>query len=73
MNKKLLAVIADYKPGMLLVLTGDNITVETLKTIKKTGIIIANWFTDSVIAPVRRGFVEETSPFYDYFFCIDSP
>lgn len=72
MEKSLLATAKEYKPDILFVLMGDTIFSQTLEAIKKTGVITVNWFHDSVIHPIRKEFVENISPYYDYFFMIDS-
>lgn len=72
MNISLYNTALSYKPDLTLILTGETITTETLHNIRKEGIIVANWFMDSVSSPHRRSFVEEISPSYDFFFIIDS-
>jgi len=72
MNESLLEITREYRPDILLVLMGDTIFPETLEKIKKSGITAVNWFHDSVLAPIRKDFVQEISPYYDYFFVIDS-
>ncbi len=72
MNNLLLKVIEEYQPDIFFVLMGDGIFPRTLEKIKKTGIVTVNWFHDSVIAPIRKNFVENVSKYYDYFFMIDS-
>ncbi|MDO9565590.1 MAG: glycosyltransferase [Candidatus Desulfaltia sp.] len=72
MNKSLLTVAKEYRPDILFVLMGDTIFPETLDKIKKSGITTVNWFHDSVLAPIRKDFVQEITPYYDYFFIIDS-
>jgi len=72
MNRELLLAVKRFRPDVLFVLMGDSITVETLKAVRQMGIVTVNWFHDSVLAPIRKPFVEEVSPFYDYFFMVDS-
>jgi len=74
MNRSLLATTKEYRPDILFVLMGDTIFPKTLKKIKKLGIIIVNWFLDTVIDPrcQRISLVEHISPYCDYFFIIDS-
>ncbi len=72
MNKSLLAVTREYRPHILLVLTGDNIFTETLEEIKKSGITTVNWFTDPVLDPGRKDFARNISAYYDYFFIFES-
>jgi len=72
MNQRLSEVIKDSKPDVMLVLMGETISPETLRKAKKQGVVVANWFHDTVLAPQRRDFVQEISPFYDYFFIVDS-
>ncbi|MBU2573290.1 MAG: glycosyltransferase [Elusimicrobia bacterium] len=72
MNKELLLAVERFRPDVLFVLMGDSITPETLRQVRQMGVVTVNWFHDSVLAPIRRPFVEEVSPFYDYFFMIDS-
>lgn len=71
MNKALSLALKEKKPDVLLVLLGDGITAATLQKARADGIITVNWFPDPVLAPTRRGLVEESSPFYDYFFMFD--
>jgi len=72
MNRELLEAAGRFRPEVLFVLMGESITPETLARVRRMGIITVNWFHDSVLAPSRKHFVEETSPFYDHFFMIDS-
>ena len=72
MNRSLLGKIADYKPDILLILMGDTISALTLKEAKKHGAIIVNWFHDPILAPTRKNFIVENSPYYDYFFMVES-
>jgi len=72
MNISLYNTALSYKPDVVLILTGETITKETLHKIRKEGIVIANWFMDSVYSPHRKSLVEEISPCYDFFFIIDS-
>jgi spore maturation protein CgeB len=72
MNTSLLNTALTYKPQLALILTGETITIETLQKIRDEGIAIANWFMDSVYSPHRKSFAEGISPYYDFFFIIDS-
>lgn len=72
MNISLFNTALAYKPDLALILTGEAITTETLRKMKEEGIVIANWFMDSIYSPHRKSFVEEISPYYDFFFIIDS-
>jgi spore maturation protein CgeB len=72
MNISLYNTVLSYKPDLALILAGETITTETLSKIRKDGIVTANWFMDSVYSPHRKSFVEEISPYYDFFFIIDS-
>jgi len=72
MNKLLPIAAEEYQPDILFVLMGDTIFPETLEKIKKSGITTVNWFHDSVLEPLRKDFVQKISPYYDYFFMIDS-
>jgi spore maturation protein CgeB len=72
MNKLLLKVTEEYRPNIFFVLMGDGILSQTLEKIKNMGITTVNWFHDSVLAPIRKDFVENISKYYDYFFMIDS-
>lgn len=72
MNRCLLKAAEEEKPDVLFVLMGETILPETLCKIRKLGIITVNWFHDSVLHPMRRDFVQTVSPYYDYFFMIDS-
>lgn len=72
MNKSLLASTKEYQPDVLLVLMGDTIFQETLGRIREQGVITVNWFHDTVLASIRKDFVQDISPYYDYFFIIDS-
>ncbi len=72
MNKSLLVVTREYRPQILLVLTGDGIFPQTLEKIKKSGITTVNWFTDPVLDPSRKDFARNISAYYDYFFMIES-
>jgi spore maturation protein CgeB len=72
MNMSLYNAVLSYKPDLALILAGETITTETLYKIRKEGIVTANWFMDSVYSPHRKSFVEEISPYYDFFFMIDS-
>lgn len=72
MNQSLFNMVKEYRPDVLLVLMGENIFSETLEKIKQFGIITVNWFHDSVLASIRKDFVENISKYYDYFFIIDS-
>ncbi|MDP2939662.1 MAG: glycosyltransferase [Candidatus Omnitrophota bacterium] len=74
MNRALLEEVRQFKPDIMLVLMGDNISATTLEEIKRQGIITANWFTDTVIDPrgERMSFVQQIAPHYDYFFIYDS-
>lgn len=72
MNQSLVDIVKSYHPDVLLVLMGENILPETLKEIKQFGTITVNWFHDSVLASIRKDFVQDISPYYDYFFIIDS-
>ena len=71
MNRSLLETVRRYRPDILLILTGEIICPETLKEIKKSNVVIANWFTDSVLDPYRANFIRETSEYYDYFFIVE--
>lgn len=72
MNQSLLRKTREFKPDILFVLMGDTIFPETLKKIKAQGIITVNWFLDSVLASIRKDVAQEVSPFYDYFFIVDT-
>jgi len=72
MNRTLLKIAREHHLDVLFVLMGDDILPETLENIKKLGTITVNWFHDSVLAPIRKDFVEDISKYYDYFFMIDS-
>ncbi len=72
MNQSLLVIAKEYRPDILFVLMGDTIFPEILEKIKKSGVTTVNWFHDSVLAPIRKDFVQEIAPYYDYFFIIDS-
>lgn len=72
MNSSLLTIAEEYQPDALLVLMGDTILPQTLGKIRKQGTITINWFQDTVLAPMRKDFVQAISPYYDYFFMIDS-
>ena len=72
MNAALVQAVERFRPEVLFVLMGESITAETLQRARALGVVTVNWFHDSVLAPVRRPFVEDISPFYDFFFMIDS-
>ena len=72
MNQRLSQLVKDYKPDILFVLMGDTISSRILKEAREQGVVTANWFHDTVLAPIRKDFVLNTSPDYDYFFIIDS-
>jgi len=71
-NQNLSDFVKDYKPDMMFVLMGDTISSRILKEARQQGVVIANWFHDTVLAPTRKDFVLNISPAYDYFFMIDS-
>jgi len=71
-NRMLSEKVKEGQPDIMLVLMGDTISPKTLEEIKKQGVILVNWFHDTVLAPIRKDFVENVSPYYDYFFIIDS-
>lgn len=71
LTRDLFKKISDFCPDVLLVLKGENIGCSILKQIRDRGIITANWFMDTVISPYYRPFVEEISPYYDFFFIVD--
>ncbi len=72
MNHRLIEVAKECRPDVMLVLLGDTISGETMKEIKQLGIVTANWFHDTVLAPQRKEFVKLNSSYYDYFFTVDS-
>ncbi len=75
MNKSLLAITKEYQPDIVFFLMAGTIFpifLETLGKIKKSRITTVNWFHDTVLAPICKDYVQESSPYYDYFFIIDS-
>jgi spore maturation protein CgeB len=72
MNQRLSELVKDYKPDVMFVLMGDNISSRILKEARQQGVVTANWFHDTVLAPTRKDFVLNMSSDYDYFFIIDS-
>ncbi|MCM8804959.1 MAG: glycosyltransferase [Candidatus Omnitrophica bacterium] len=72
LNFSLREIVNEYRPEIVIVFKGTNITSETLKYIKsKTGAKLLNWYGDSLISGGAKEFVEEISQYYDYFFIID--
>jgi spore maturation protein CgeB len=72
MNQRLSELARDYKPDIMFVLMGDTISSRVLQEARQQGVVTANWFHDTVLAPTRKDFVLNTASDYDYFFIIDS-
>ena len=69
-NKNLLATVGQFKPDILFVSVGENISPETITLIKSRGVKTANWFTDFIS---HWHIIKKLAPVYDYFFCPDPP
>lgn len=67
MNHRLSEKVKEYQPDIILVLLGDTIFPKTLEEIRKQGVIIVNWFPDTVLAPIRKDFVQNISSYYTIF------
>lgn len=72
MNQALSLTLEEKRPDVFFALLGDGITPRTLQKARSGGAVTVNWFPDPVLAPTRKNFVEEVSPYYDYFFMFDS-
>ncbi|MEW6075715.1 MAG: glycosyltransferase [Candidatus Omnitrophota bacterium] len=72
-NQALLSLVSQERPDIVLVLCGENISAETLDSIRsKFSVPVANWFYDSLLVPARRALLSELPQHYDYFFIIDT-
>ncbi|MCX5700367.1 MAG: glycosyltransferase [Candidatus Omnitrophica bacterium] len=72
-NRMLLDRSVKFKPDILLVLCGENISLDTLIKIKNvSGTFTVNWFYDTLISPHRESLVRSVLPCYDYLFIVDS-
>lgn len=72
-NDRLMANVRAFRPDLLLVLLGENITADTLESVRSAGVITANWLFDSIILPHRLFFMRQIAKSYDHIFLIDSP
>jgi spore maturation protein CgeB len=72
LNKELLNTVREFRPDIILVIKGDSLFIDTLKTIRKIGSpLIINWYADSILSPNRKEFIYSFMKLYDFFFLID--
>ncbi|MCX5680001.1 MAG: glycosyltransferase [Candidatus Omnitrophica bacterium] len=72
-NKGLADFARAYKPDLLLALLGENIMPETLKAVKMTGTVTANWLFDTLHSSRSMTIAKEGRHDYDHLFVIDDP
>ncbi|MDD5044346.1 MAG: glycosyltransferase [Candidatus Omnitrophica bacterium] len=71
-NTLLYGKAASFKPDLLLVLCGENISSETILRLKHDlGITSANWFHDTLLSEARQELIFSVLPVYDYLFIVD--
>jgi spore maturation protein CgeB len=72
-NQMLLELAFSFKPDILLVLCGENISGETLERIRRElKTVTVNWFHDTLLLPYRQTLLRSIAPIYDFVFIIDS-
>lgn len=72
-NQMLLELAFSFKPQILLVLCGENISGETLERIRRElKTVTVNWFYDTLLLPHRQILLRSIAPFYDFVFIVDS-
>lgn len=72
-NRRLLELAANYRPDLLLVLFGENISPETVLKIKdRFGATTVNWMHDTLLLPPCLDLLKATYSCYDHIFIVDS-
>ncbi len=71
-NQRLMERLDLYKPDLLLVFCGENISAETINAAHQKGIVTVNWFHDSLLYASRQALVNNILPAYDHCFLVDS-
>ena len=69
LNRALVAEAGRLRPDLLLVLAGITILPETIKSIRRKGVMTVNWFADY---PAHFDYTMTVAPAYDRFFVSDS-
>lgn len=64
-NKQLIQAISRWKPDIVFVIKGAEITAKTLKQIRKSKIVLINWYPDAMD---YWEWIKNYSLYYDYFF-----
>lgn len=69
-NAQLLQIVQSWKPDMVFIIKGSNITIDTLTAIRSSSSILVNWYADWMVV---WDWIKDYSPHYDYFFnmCYD--
>ncbi len=67
-NKRLISLVNEYKPFLMFAVKAENIYPETIKEIRKSGVITALFFIDLVD---HWELIKKMAPTYDYFFSQD--
>ena len=68
LNHRLVIAARKFRPNIVLVMKGENISSETLNEIKEFGIRTVNWFPDYINA---FELAKKLANIYDYFFHFD--
>lgn len=63
-NQKLLKLSLKFKPDYLITTKAENISVKTLKVLKKQGVSTINWFGDGLFF---WSWMKKTAPYYTVF------
>jgi len=68
-QQRLVDLVEDFRPELVLVLKGDTLESETLKAIKQQKVLLAVWWVDD---PFTFPDAVETFSFYDAFFVFET-
>lgn len=71
-NQELIERASNYKPDLLLVFMGENISLDSLRKIRSMGLPTANWIFDSLLLAHSKKIVSAMRSDYDRIFIIDS-
>lgn len=68
LNRRLVNIVKEFKPSILLMMKGELISEESLKEINNLGVKTVNWFPDYINA---FDLAKKLANIYDYFFHFD--
>jgi spore maturation protein CgeB len=71
-NAALLKQVSGFRPDVLLVLLGENISAQTLDAVRKEfRSATVNWMLDTLLLPYRAGLLRQEGAGYDFLFMVD--